>query len=214
MHPPSRGAATSPDGGRRRDRPDRPDRDDGGGVGACDEPCEVVEAGRAPVAPVPGGPLSTEDARFAMTHFASWIGNADTKAGLLAAATTVLAGAVVGQRAAVVAALTRPTGWRVVALVGLGLSVVGVVVTTLFLIRAVAPRVRQDGFSRYSWPTVADTSLSGLMATDPEGDRREAWLSALTLARIVRRKYANLRCAFVSWLISVTGLTVWLIIAP
>ncbi|SHG07780.1 Pycsar system effector family protein [Streptoalloteichus hindustanus] len=189
----------------------------GGGDPSPDGRHSRRDAGRGEPAPevsTQDSSPSTEDARFAINHFATWIGNADTKAGLLAAATTVLAGALVGQRSAVVATLARPTGWQVVALVALALSAVGVVVTTLFLIRAVAPHVRQDGFSRYSWPTVADADLTALLAGQREDDRREAWLSALTLARIVRRKYANLRCAFATWLVGVAGLTVWLVVVP
>jgi hypothetical protein len=140
------------------------------------------------------------DARFAIDQFARWIANADTKAGLLAAAMVILASAI-GQQAASLSHRLPPGsfgGW--VSLGGLVVAAGAVVASIAFVVRAVTPTVHaSDGFSRYSLVSVAGASVAELIGADPDVDREQGWETATLLARIALRKFRNLRRAFRWW---------------
>jgi hypothetical protein len=144
--------------------------------------------------------LDNGDARFAIDQFARWIANADTKAGLLAAAMVILASAL-GQQGAPLSHRLPPGsfgGW--VSLCGLVVSAGAVVASTTFLVRAVAPSVEaSEGFSRYSLVSVADASVADLVRANSDLDRDQGWGTATLLARIALRKFRNLRHAFRWW---------------
>ncbi|WNV82766.1 Pycsar system effector family protein [Umezawaea sp. Da 62-37] len=157
---------------------------------------------------------SLAEAQFAITQFSGWVSNADTKAGLMATATTILGGALVGQRTAIRASFPpeSPREWAVAAV--LVWTLLAVVTTAFALTAALRPRVVNDGYSRFSWPTVAATPAHVLDAADPRDSSREAWRSAHELAGIARLKFRWLRLALLAWANGATGLFAWFLLFP
>ncbi|PRY35400.1 hypothetical protein CLV43_114319 [Umezawaea tangerina] len=154
------------------------------------------------------------EAQFAIAQFSGWVTNADTKAGLLATATTILGGALVGQRTAIRASFT-PDSWREWALAAVLVWTLAAVVTTaVALTAALRPRVVARGHSRFSWPTVAATPVHELLAADRRTAAREAWRAAHDLAVIARMKFRWLRLALLAWANGATGLFVWFLLSP
>lgn len=137
------------------------------------------------------------DARFAIDQFGRWIGNADAKAGLLAAGLVTLAGAAAQQGGDVGRHLPPATvaGW--VTLLGLVACAGAMVTAAAFLVRAVTPSIEAPaGFSRYSWVSMAAASPAELVAAEPAADREQGWRTAVLLASIASRKFRSLRWAF------------------
>ena len=153
--------------------------------------------------------VNSDDARFAITQMSAWIANADVKAGLIATANTVLVGALVSQRRAVVDSVRQLDVTDVIGLISLGLSVAGVLWSALFLLIVLTPRLRSGETTRYSWPSLAGAKVSDLMDADPEADRREAWASAIALANIAARKYRSTRLSLIGWIVGSVFLLVW-----
>lgn len=143
------------------------------------------------------------DARFAIDQFGRWIANADTKAGLLAAALVIMGGAL-GDQSRVVGHRLPPTSFADwISLVAL-LAATGAIVTSIgFLVGVVSPRLEQpDGFSRYSFPSVADAPIAELVRVDGGSDREHGWRTASVLASIACRKFRCLRRAFAWWVVA------------
>jgi Pycsar effector protein len=147
-----------------------------------------------------GGACDSGDARFFIDHFTRWIANADTKAGMLAAAQIIMAGALGDQGRTVVHRLPpgSPAEWA--ALVALLVATAGVALSIGFLIRTVRPRIEAaGGFSRYSFASVADAAIADLVRVDRGADREQGWRTAAILAAIARRKFRDLQRAFGWW---------------
>ena len=153
--------------------------------------------------------VNSDDARFAITQMTAWIANADVKAGLIATADTVLVGALVTQRRAAVDSARQLDVADVIGLISLGLSVLGVLWSAVFLLIVLTPRVRGGQKTRYSWPSLATANAGDLVHTDPETDRREAWESAIVLANIAARKYRATRLSLIRWIVGGVFLLVW-----
>jgi len=143
----------------------------------------------------------------------AWVNNADVKAGLIATADTVLAGAVAAQRNQVVSSMRSPGVLDVFALGALGITVLGVLWCGFFLMRALMPRVRRGRFSRYSWTALATADLPRLVRAAPNAEREEAWAVAITLARIVEAKYRAVRLSLCGWLVGAVGLLCWTVLS-
>jgi hypothetical protein len=136
-----------------------------------------------------------DDAHRAVGYFSHWIGNADTKVGLLTAVAAVLLGGV-GQQAGAVAKLTeQPDNAELAALAVFASSLVALLVGGWHLARAVTPRTdAPEGPNRFSFPSLSANSLTSL---SPARDvvAGEAWSQAQLLARIASTKFARLRIA-------------------
>jgi hypothetical protein len=152
---------------------------------------------------------SPDDARQAIAQMTAWVNNADVKAGLIATADTVLAGAVATQRAQVVRSAKTLDVVDVFALAALGTTVLGVLWCGFFLLRALMPRVRRGVFSRYSWTTLAEADPRSLTRTAPDAERAEAWAIAIALAQIVEAKYRAVRLALGGWVVGAVALLGW-----
>jgi hypothetical protein len=152
---------------------------------------------------------SPDDARQAIAHMTAWVNNADVKAGLIATADTVLAGAVATQRAQVVRSATTLDVVDVFALTAMGTTVLGVLWCGFFLLQALMPRVRRGTFSRYSWTTLADVDPRLLAQAAPNAEREEAWAIAITLAQIVEAKYRAVRLSLGGWTVGAIALLCW-----
>lgn len=141
------------------------------------------------------------DARFVIDHFTRWIANADTKAGMLAAALIITADAL-GEQGRIVANRLPPRSpaeW--VAVLALLVCTCGIVASVAFLLRTVTPRVEMSvRFSRYSFASVADAPIADLVRMDRGSDREQGWRTATILASIARRKFRNLQRAFAWWM--------------
>lgn len=161
-------------------------------------------------------PEPVEDAYQAITTIGGWVTNAETKIGLLAAAVTVLAGAVVRQQERVELLLRSPVGCRAsAALVALASCVAALALCAGYLFSALRPHLHQSEFSRFAFPDLADADLEMLAdATSLQSARREAWVQARTLARIARAKYHSFTRALVAAIVAGTTYAAWLVIAP
>jgi hypothetical protein len=98
----------------------------------------------------------------------------------------------------------------VLALVALGVTVLGVLWCAFFLMRVLMPRMRRAGFSRYSVTTLSTADVRRLVLTSPEGDREEAWRIAITLAGIVEAKYRAVRLSLYGWMVAAAALLCWI----
>lgn len=143
----------------------------------------------------------------------AWVNNADVKAGLIATADTVLAGAVATQRSAVTRNAQSLEVVDVFALAALGTTVLGVLWCGFFLMRALMPRVRRGSFSRYSWTTLANADLRRLVRAAPNAEREEAWAIAISLAQIVEAKYRAVRLSLYGWIVGATALLCWTVLS-
>lgn len=135
------------------------------------------------------------DARFAITHVATSIANADAKAGLLAAALTFTVAAVAGQGAQIAKLIRSHSVLDGFALLAMALAVLALVVSALHVLRAVQPRVDSADSTRFDWPSLADADVEALMAVPPAAAGREAWLHAKQLSLIARAKFAAIAVA-------------------
>lgn len=159
----------------------------------------------------------TEDAYQAITTVGSWVTNAEAKVGLLTAAATVLAGAVVRQRDLVERLVTAPLDPRgIVGLVTLATCVIALIVCAWHLFKALRPHLDTgDEPSRFAFPDLAESDLDALAdPTSAATARREAWVQARTLARIARAKYHSFARALVAAIVAGSALVFWLVLAP
>lgn len=147
-------------------------------------------------------------------QFSTWIANADTKAGLLATATTVLGGLLAGQRVAIQAAFHPRTPWQWVALLAVCVSIASILLCVLALVVVLRPRVQKPGYSRYSWPSVARTPLPRLVSASRSRAKLEGWRTAKAMAAIAARKFFWLRVAVLSWAVSAVSQFLWTVIRP
>lgn len=161
---------------------------------------------------VPDTVADLDDAHRAIGYFSHWIGNADTKVGLLTAVGAVLLSGV-GQQAGAVAKLTeQPGNAELAALAVFASSLIALLVGGWHLARAVTPRTdASEGPNRFSFPSLSANSLASLSrARDVVAS--EAWSQAQLLAMIASTKFARLRIAtpaifgatilFALWLLS------------
>ena len=138
------------------------------------------------------------DALLAAEVFHLQIVNADTKAGFLIAAVSVLLGAVTNQRD-----VLPPHG--VSEWIGVGMlaaSVLAGLYAALQCARVLSPRVARTRFSRFSWPSVARAEVADLLRLDPADRRREAWTTARALAGIAETKFRLFRLGLRSFLVA------------
>jgi len=151
----------------------------------------------------PPGP-ETQDAYFAIEQFTAWINSADTKAGFLSAALAIVVnGLVLDSRFGGVGQLSDRGPVVVLAFC---LSALCALVCTGALMLAIYPRVQAQPYSRYSWPSVAESTSGTPAAAAPIASRHEAWSTARSLAIITRKKYRYLRFSFVCWIVSLVAL--------
>lgn len=146
-----------------------------------------------------------EDVRFAIESFNQVIANADTKAGLLGTALTVIAGLVVSNIATLVPT-SRDSVLSWMALSLLAATLVSVCVAAAFLLQVLRPRLTVSDFSRYSWPDVATASLVDLLSLVDGDDRADGWRQAHTLARIAGSKFRAFSHAL-NWFVGAVALS-------
>ncbi|MFI6099368.1 Pycsar system effector family protein [Lentzea sp. NPDC051213] len=153
-----------------------------------------------------------EQVQLAITQFSAWVSNADTKAGLLATATTLLGGGLASQRTVIRGAFPPTTTMAWVRVIAIGLSVLAVVVAVAALVVALRPRARKHGFSRYSWPVVASVSLEQYRARVCRAPGAEGWRTAHDLARIARAKFRCLYVATWAWAVGAVSFLAWTVL--
>jgi hypothetical protein len=151
----------------------------------------------------------TQDAYFAIEQFTVWINSADSKAGFLSAALAIVVNGMVLEWGSQPRGLRHLSEQGAVAAVAFCLSVLCALACTGTLLLAIYPRVRQHAYSRYSWPSVAQSAAQATTALTPIASRREAWATARLLALIARQKYRYLRFSFICWIASLA----WLLLA-
>ena len=181
-----------------------------GALAGRGRPTGTGPASRDPQLPV----TAADDALPAIAAISTWINNADTKIGLLGIVDTALIGAFVAQHDRARTALDHANRRDSVAVVLLALGVAALMTSILYLLRALQPRLDSCHPSRFAFPWVADADLADLMAGDHEKIRREAWIQAQTLSKIVRAKYTGLRRALPCAVLAGALLVGWLIVVP
>lgn len=165
--------------------------------------------------PLPSAPKPHDDAFHAVTTVGAYVNNADTKIGLLAAALTLLAGGVVRQRPRVEALLDAGLHQRgVVALLALGGCAVLLLSAGGCLFRALRPRLGNGLSSRFAFPHLAEADLDQLVAADPAEIRKEAWIQAQALSKIVLAKYRCFSKALTCGLLAGMAFFLWLLLVP
>lgn len=157
---------------------------------------------------------AADDALPAIGAISTWINNADTKIGLLGIVDTALVGSFIAQHDRARMVLDHADRRDAMALVLLALGAVALVTSILYLFRALQPRLDISYPSRFAFPWVADANLADLMAGDHEKIRREAWIQAQILSKIVRTKYQGLRRALPCTVLAGVLLASWLIVVP
>ena len=135
------------------------------------------------------------DARFAITHVATSITNADAKAGLLAAALSFTVAAVSGQRAEIAKLIRAHSVVDGFALLAMALAVLAFTISAVHILHAIQPRVDSAASTRFGWPSLADADVDELAAVPPAAAGREAWLHAKQLSLIARAKFADITVA-------------------
>lgn len=154
-----------------------------------------------------------EDAEFAITQFSSWIVSADTKAGLLSAATALLIGGLIGERGNLAVAVRGHTGIDTAVLALLALTGVALVVTAGFLVGVLYPRKAPLPESRFAWPRhVAPSPPDMTRLVTEEHDQAviatEAWLQATALASIAGSKFGAFKIALIAFAVSAASFLV------
>lgn len=127
---------------------------------------------------------------------------------------TALIGAFVAQHSHINTAFNHGGVRDATALSLLGLGAIALAASVLYLLRALQPRLDHQQPTRFAFPWVADANLADLMAGNHQTIRREAWIEARALSRIVRAKYQNLRKALPCAAVAGALLITWLIVAP
>jgi hypothetical protein len=150
-----------------------------------------------------------QDAEFAITSFSSWIVSADTKAGLLSAATALLVGALAGERAHLAAAAKSESGIAIAVLALFAFTVAALLVTAAFLGGVLYPRRSRLVESRFSWPRHVALPLDIPQLVGSTRDEHtiasEAWLQATALASIAQSKFRAFQIALIVFAFSVLG---------
>ncbi len=149
--------------------------------------------------PMPSGSDAGPDSdgsQFMISQTASWIVNADTKAGLLLTAVAVLGAALAGQ---ISSTLKRSTELDIrlgSALVLFAAAAVVLGISVFHIYRVLIPRTGPTASeSRFSWPWLSQRSPQDLLGRNPGGLRLEAWAQAVTLAAIASAKFSAFRTA-------------------
>lgn len=144
----------------------------------------------------------TQDAYFAIEQFTAWINSADTKAGFLSAALAVVVNGIVLASDTGAGGLRHFGGQGPVEVAAFALAALSAAICTGTLVLAIYPRIQQQPYSRYSWPSVAESTPQALAASTSVANRDEAWATARSLALITRAKYRYLRLSFICWIFS------------
>jgi hypothetical protein len=155
----------------------------------------------------------TEDAYFAISHFAVWINNADTKAGFLLAAWTVLVGALSASADRIQRAVPVVGARSLASMIFLCGTAAGLLATAYLLVSALSPRLPAPGFSRFAFPNVADAELSELRDSRTSTAREEAWRQARQLAQIALAKFTAIRRAVRFLIFSGLAALLWSVLA-
>lgn len=156
-----------------------------------------------------------EDVRLSIEQTSEWIRSADTKTGLLGAALAIVVSiipeAVTKQQ--ILDTFDSARGFLVGAALVTMLS--ALVMAGYFMMRVLVPRLNAAaGGSRFSWPWVAQRSVSQLLALEPQTARAEAWSQARTLALIARDKHRSFAWALRFSAVAVSAFLVWRISIP
>ncbi len=153
------------------------------------------------------------DAHHAIGYAGTWINNADTKAGLLAAALAVVVAGATQQAEAMSDALRPGDGSEVAALILLCLLGAAVATATVGLALATIPRTPPpQAPSRFGFPTLASHGWRHVPATRAQA-AAEAWGQAQVLAGIAARKYVRLRVAMTAAFASLPLYAAWSVAA-
>jgi hypothetical protein len=153
-----------------------------------------------------------DDAYKAISEFSGWVTNADTKAGLLASATTLVGGGIASQRAKVRESFRPATVADWIELIAICVSILAVLVAVVALVVVLRPQARRFGFSRFSWPAVVVHEVAELAAMSGRTQRMEAWQTAHDLAVIAQQKFRWLSVALFSWAIGAFCLLTWILL--
>ncbi len=165
--------------------------------------------------PSSSDPHPHDDALHAITTVGTWVNNADTKIGFLAGAMTALTLGVVKQRPRVEALWASDPGARgLVALALLSICAACLTLAGVWLFKALKPRLTNGEASRFAFPHLAVARLDDLVAADPADIRREAWVQAQTLSKIVLDKYQCFSTALTFGAVSGLSFVGWLLVVP
>lgn len=155
----------------------------------------------------------TGDVEFLLGQTGEWIRAADTKAGLLLAALTVLLGGI-SSSARNLRGLWSAHRNHTAALTVLAISVVLLAIAYALLIALLLPHRSSPTATRYAWPWVHKTALRKLESLPLESRRKEAWVQAKQLASIASRKLGLFTAAVWASTASTACFLGWSVLRP
>jgi hypothetical protein len=137
---------------------------------------------------------SDSDGFTALNHVSSWIINADTKCGFLAAGSTLLGTAVLGSLKSQFAGLPFTGIRQGVAVIAVSVSALFVAGSITCLLLALIPRIGSPGRPcRFAFPYLADQAEDFVPSASAVDQRVEVWRQSRALARIARKKFTYFR---------------------
>lgn len=127
-----------------------------------------------------------------MDQMANWVRFADTKATILTAGLGVILTMLMTNAETVAAAIKNGCVDAIVVGSLAGLTVIAVVYTLFWLVRAIGPqrRVNYKALNRFAWPSLLNATTDELTAHTQNADvRQDAWRQVLDLAALADRKF-------------------------
>ena len=128
-----------------------------------------------------------------MEQIANWVRFSDTKATILAAGFGVVLTALAANSKTVIGVVGRGDAVGIIVAVAIGVALFSGLLTLYWLIRAIAPYsgTSDPTLNRFSWPTVAGSSVAKLTAhAQSTSLSDDAWAQSILLAELARRKFA------------------------
>lgn len=154
-----------------------------------------------------------EDGHQALAYTATWINNADTKAGLLSAAVAVVLAGITQQAHSIKNVLSPAGGGEWAALSLFALLAGALMVAIIALAKVITPRMPlPQSPSRFGFPTLASPTWRHHPATR-EGAAEEVWQQARLLSSIARSKFGSLRVASIATFSSLPLFGAWSVVA-
>ena len=153
----------------------------------------------------------SRDAILALQEFGGWIKNADTKATILVAATSVVVVALLSRTDLVIRTVRADVSSRWIVGLLLVATIICLTVLAVCVYQSVRPRKMNFGFSRFAWPSVAELD-SAPVSFSSSTFEAEAWAQSYALALIARQKFKWFNRALITFWLSLLFFAVLVVV--
>lgn len=155
------------------------------------------------------------DGTLAITQFAAWIANADTKSGFLSTGLTALSAVVTSRIRQAIHSFPVEGTREWVAVILLGISTILVLISALNLISALTPRTpAPKSFTRYAFPALASKPEGFVPDLNFDQQRNESWTQARALSIIALAKFKHFRRGLHSFCGAILAVGTSFIVSP